>query len=160
MSPPGRNAAARPRLSSGKTLQRWRQTRIRAAIAEVMEAVFGDVAKITLGVDDFVIAVQRVQRAACSFGLAAQPLEQVEDLRLVITAIQLIPRLDDDQRAADPLSRTVDGARQAERVTRGVNITVDVTDGDDARGARKSKRGIVDREGRTRRGVGRPRGGR
>ena len=85
--------------------------------------------------------------------LVLEPIEEVEDLAIVVASVDLVSGLDDHELAADPRVVAVDGSGEAEDGARGVQIAVEIPDGDDALGGRaKRVRGFVRLRGAIARG--------
>jgi hypothetical protein len=86
-----------------------------------------------------VVAVERVQRSAGRARLPAQALQQVDDLRLVVTAVEPIARLHHDQLLARPAVIGPERASQAQSRAGSGHVTVQITYGDDPLSSRKAE---------------------
>src|SRR5262245_11144050 len=85
--------------------------------------------------EDFVVADERVDCAAGLPGPALKLEQEVEHLPFLVAATDQVAQLHDGQRAADPLVAGVDGDGRSQGHAEGVEIGVDVSDGDDTAAA-------------------------
>jgi hypothetical protein len=130
--------------------RRFRQRRF----SEIAKAVVGHVAEVAAHVHHFVVAVECAKRAAGFFGALFHFLEQIQDFRLVVAAIEDVAGLNDDQLSADPFVFFVDRAGQTQRAARGRDVAVHVAERDDSVESRESERRVLrDRRARRRRRV-------
>ena len=88
---------------------------------------------VALDVEELVIAVQYVHGATGSCRRLAQALEQVEDLELAFSAIELVAGLHHDELAANPPVAGVDRAAEPERPPGRLEVAVEVADRNQAR---------------------------
>src|SRR3954471_24701559 len=111
-----------------------------------MKAVRRHVPKIRLDIHDLVVAVQHVYRASGRLSLTPEPREELDDLRLIIAAVELIPSLHHDQTLANPLPGAINRAAQTQRGAQCAHVSVQIADGYDAldRGTLKAR---VERKG-------------
>jgi hypothetical protein len=79
-----------------------------------------------------VIAVENNQRAPRRPSFIDQSLEEFDDLPLVITSIQLIAGLDDNEIPSDPAVRCVNGPREGKCSFGGSKVTMKISNGDNA----------------------------
>jgi hypothetical protein len=100
-------------------------------VGEGREALRRNVAKVEAGVHQLVIAVEHDQLTARLVRLDLELLEHVEHFAVLVSAVQLIAGLHDREIFADPAIVAVDGAGQPERGAQGVQVTVDIADGDE-----------------------------
>ena len=106
-------------------------------ILEIGQATRRHIAKIAERVHVFVIAVEHVHGPTGGLRLVLHAGEQLEDLLLTITAIQLIAGLHDHQLAADPPIVLIGRARESQRAAGRFEVAVDVADRNEPRGRRK-----------------------
>jgi hypothetical protein len=100
--------------------------------AELQKARRRHVAEVVLHVHRLVVAVQRMKASAGAARLLRKPAEQIEDFTILVAAIELVTGLDHDQLASRPVIPAVDGAGEPQSAARGVEIAVQVADGDHA----------------------------
>ena len=92
----------------------WRKRR-RSPSARVRERAFaarGHITKVELRVHDLVVAHERDDLAPGALSVRLQLLEEVDDLPVVVAAIDRIARLGDDELAADPGVLVIDRSRE------------------------------------------------
>jgi hypothetical protein len=98
-----------------------------------------------------VIAVENVDRPARGFSLVIQVRQPPNDGLLLVSPVQDVARLNDDEIASDPLIERVDRACEPERCPGGGQITVKVADAYESR-RRFQPRGVWVRRRRSLRG--------
>ena len=103
-------------------------------IHEVGETSGGDIAEIEGHVHQLVVPVEHVQGAARRPGRVGQDFQPVQDLLLLVAAVELVSGLHHDQVAADPVPVLVDGPGQAESLGRRPQVPVEIPQGHDAWG--------------------------
>ncbi|KAG6478308.1 hypothetical protein ZIOFF_061744 [Zingiber officinale] len=100
---------------------------------ELVEASTGDVAEVALGVHDFMVPVENVEGASGARSPELEAVEVVEKAELIVTAVEDVADLDGDDIPAGPASGGgVDEAGEREGLEGLVEISVKVSDGDEA----------------------------
>ena len=99
-------------------------------------------------VHQFVVAQKSDELTPCSCRLRLPFIDGVEDGAVVVSAVDLVAGLDDDQSPADPSVVGVSRAREAQHATRAVEVAMQIADGNEPRGGR-SRESIRKVDGRS-----------
>jgi hypothetical protein len=95
-----------------------------------------------------VIAVEYVNRPTSVFRFLLESLEESDHGVLLVAPVEDVAGLDYDEIASDPLVACVDGPSEAQGQSGGLQVAVQVSDGDDALGGPKPcGERLLDRDG-------------
>jgi len=102
----------------------------RHRVLKILKTSGSGVTQIEGRVQQLVIPVQNVDSASRTGGFFGEANEQIQDGLLSVTAVHLITRLHQNELAADPVILVIDRTGQLEGPAGGLEISVQVADGD------------------------------